>query len=169
MATETATPPVETTKAPAILETREYDPTKSEVKGVTETHTGTEDALIVGVDKITDHTTMLAARWAKRCATEGKKKWYNPLTPREQRKLVDTEQEVKDDLKNNYKMQVKAAKLAKQDPKTYTPQFIIESPKRTLADFVGDRHAQVAAATVEAAQGIQQLGKLAKGETGLEA
>ena len=165
----TATPTATKTQGPAILERREYDPSATKVAGVVETHTETEDALVEGIDKITDHTASIAERWAKRNATEGVKKFYNPLEPRDQRKLRDTEKEVKDELKKApYKIQVEAAKLAKQDPKTYTPQFIIESPKRTLADFVGARHAHLAAASVEAARGVQNLGKLSREGTGRE-
>jgi len=143
-----------------VLEREEYNPAAVQSEGVTETHTESEERIMEGVDKALAHAGEIAKRWDVRNAKEGKKLWYNPLQPRDQREYFDTEAQVNAVLRTSpYRIQVKAAKLAKEPLAKYTPQFIVQSPKRTLADFMPPRQVAIAEAA-RSVMPVQNLGKV---------
>jgi predicted RNA-binding Zn-ribbon protein involved in translation (DUF1610 family) len=96
-------------------------------------------------------------RWIERNKKEGKKRYECPVCGFKH----DLRKNVAAHIKQEHPTQVEAMKLQKMPPANYTPRQIIESPKRTYADFMSPAMAERMSAiskTREAAQKLEQDG-----------
>lgn len=151
-----------------VREGRDIDPGQSGKNKEVREWSETEDPLNEHVDTVASHAEDLGKRWAERQLKDGRKLWFNPMVPMSQRVFHITKAQCAAEIKTKFAMRVAEKKLLKRPDTEYTPQLFIESPKRTLADFLGPKVAAMTMAARVEAEGVQRLGKLTQATNGRE-
>ena len=133
----------------------------TEVADLSETEPVIED----GLNKSLAHAGRLARRWDAKNKAQAKVMWINPLAPVKERKRFATKRACQREIDRDYKH---SRMLARRDNQPYTPQKVIVSPKRTLADLMDPRLLAAHQSALQVAGEVQAIGRRAIAQSGVK-